>query len=83
MVRPDVLPPTAFKAAVLYSLYFMLPAYQKTKKSARATESGAPLNAAILIFVWFVLAFGGDNTTQLRDNIMDERLDLFLRRLGT
>jgi hypothetical protein len=73
MVRPDVLPPTAFKAAVLYSLYFMLPAYQKTKKSARATESGAPLNAAILIFEWFVLAFRVIIQHGC-ENIMDERL---------
>jgi hypothetical protein len=41
MVKPDVLPPTAVRAAVLYSLYFIFPAYQNTKKRRRATESGA------------------------------------------
>lgn len=49
MVRPEVLPPTALRAAVLYSLYFMLPAYQKTKKRASATESGAPLNDMVVV----------------------------------
>ena len=42
MVRPEFFPPTAVNADVLYSLYFMLPAYQNTKKRSRATESGAP-----------------------------------------
>ena len=41
MVKPEVLPPTAVRAAVLYSLYFIFPAYQNTKKRRRATESGA------------------------------------------
>ena len=42
MVMPAVFPPTALRDAVLYSLYFMFPAYQNTKNKRRATESGAP-----------------------------------------
>mmetsp|Transcript_28458 Transcript_28458/g.48359 ORF Transcript_28458/g.48359 Transcript_28458/m.48359 type:complete len:114 (+) Transcript_28458:556-897(+) len=52
MVNPLVLPPTAFNAAVLYSLYFIFPAYQNTKNRIRATESGAPLKAMIADYLY-------------------------------
>ena len=82
MVMPAVLPPTALSEEVLYSLYFMLPAYQNTKKRRRATLSGAPLKEDMVLLR---LASGAKNARGLFVQMRDakrRRLDVFFARRG-